>query len=118
MRCWFRNRNIRQNRCPSCRKHVEGDAALVYGDLICPHCGTLLWFFGVLDEHLFFEYNEAARLREKVEGFLPARFELNEETITSVVKFATELEADSLDLVEIIMELEEEFGDLLDGERE
>ena len=47
---------------------------------------------------------------EKVRDALASQFELDPETITLETNLIDDLGADSLDVVELIMELEDEFG--------
>ena len=47
---------------------------------------------------------------EKVKGALAQQFELDPDTITMDTNLIDDLGADSLDVVELIMSLEDEFG--------
>ena len=47
---------------------------------------------------------------EKLQKMLAEQFNLDEETITMDTAFVDDLSADSLDLVELSMAVEEEFG--------
>ena len=47
---------------------------------------------------------------EKVKGALAQQFELDPDTITMDTNLIEDLGADSLDVVELIMSLEDEFG--------
>ena len=47
---------------------------------------------------------------EKVRNALASQFELDPETVTLDTNLIDDLGADSLDVVELIMELEDEFG--------
>ncbi len=47
---------------------------------------------------------------EKVRDALAAQFELDPESVTPETNLIDDLGADSLDVVELIMELEDEFG--------
>ncbi len=49
-------------------------------------------------------------LFEKVQSALASQFELDPETITMDTNIMDDLGADSLDVVELIMSLEDEFG--------
>ena len=49
-------------------------------------------------------------LFEKVQQALAQQFELDPETITAETNLIDDLGADSLDVVELIMSLEDEFG--------
>ncbi|MEZ4500359.1 MAG: acyl carrier protein [Thermomicrobiales bacterium] len=47
---------------------------------------------------------------EKVQGIVAERLGIDEDKITLESEFVSDLNADSLDLVEVIMALEQEFG--------
>ena len=47
---------------------------------------------------------------ERVKEFLSEQLGVDEDNITEEASFQEDLEADSLDLVELIMELEDQFG--------
>ena len=47
---------------------------------------------------------------EKIRDVLTKQFELDPETITRETNLIDDIGADSLDIVELIMELEDEFG--------
>ena len=47
---------------------------------------------------------------ERVRGILVERLGVDEEQVTDDASFQGDLDADSLDLVELIMELEDQFG--------
>ncbi|MCJ7702999.1 MAG: acyl carrier protein [Anaerolineales bacterium] len=47
---------------------------------------------------------------EKIKVIITELLDVEEEKITMAARFREELEADSLDLVELIMEFEERFG--------
>ncbi|MGK7953691.1 MAG: acyl carrier protein [Crocosphaera sp.] len=46
---------------------------------------------------------------EKVKGIVVEQLEVAEDTVTAEASFANDLSADSLDTVELVMALEEEF---------
>ena len=72
------------NRCPICDNEVFIEPSLPAGDAPCPNCGHLLWWF-------------------------QERYSDNREAITASTSFTDDLQADSLDVVELVMELEDEF---------
>ncbi|MFN8448359.1 MAG: acyl carrier protein [Anaerolineae bacterium] len=51
-----------------------------------------------------------ASTEERVRGIVVELLGVDQERITSASRFREDLEADSLDLVELIMKFEEEFG--------
>ena len=52
----------------------------------------------------------AAEIKDKVYDIIVSKMGVNKDQITPESKFADDLGADSLDTVELIMELENEFG--------
>ncbi|MGQ9628182.1 MAG: acyl carrier protein [Anaerolineae bacterium] len=53
---------------------------------------------------------------EKVKGIIVDQLGVDEEKVTPEARFREDLEADSLDLVELIMAFEEEFGEEISDE--
>ncbi|KRO00986.1 acyl carrier protein [Companilactobacillus kimchiensis] len=47
---------------------------------------------------------------DKIVALIADKFEVEPSTITKETSFAKDLDADSIDLVEFVLELEEEFG--------
>jgi acyl carrier protein len=76
------------HRCPVCGKTSAVEPSHPGGDSCCPACGHLLWWF-----------------RDR----LSRNARIDPETITLSSSFAQDIGAESLDLVELVMELEEEF---------
>jgi acyl carrier protein len=84
----------RDSRCPLCGAETAIEYSLA-GDATCPNCGSLLWG----EEAVF------ARIKK----FLAEMLNVDPEKITEDMSFVNDLGYDSLDTVEIVMELEEEF---------
>jgi acyl carrier protein len=76
----------------------------------CPICGTLLWFFHTSAGMRFYESKAVAPIRDKVVQIICDNLGVNIEQVTSKTSFLEDVEADSLDVVELVMELEETFG--------
>lgn len=53
---------------------------------------------------------------EKIKKILSEQFSINEDDITNETSFAEDLGADSLDLVELVMALEQEFDVEIDDD--
>jgi hypothetical protein len=88
------------NRCPVCGNELRIIPARLFGDTFCPTCGTLLWYIGDETEQRFFD-PESDRLIERV----AAKLGRNPEQLRG--RRLHELGMDSLDVVELAMELEE-----------
>src|SRR5262245_16195391 len=76
------------HHCPVCGKTSTVEPSYPGGDSCCPNCGQLLWWF-----------------RDR----LCRNSKILPEKITLFSTFANDISADSLDIVELIMDLEEEF---------
>ena len=77
------------HRCAVCGKACVLEPSLPGGDSCCPWCGHLLWWF---------------------RDHLPRRAGISPELVTLASSFATDLQMDSLDIVELMLELEAETG--------
>ena len=82
------------SRCPLCGAETSVEFSDPGDDAPCPSCGCLLWL--------------SASLLERLQDRLAKSFGISPTEVVADMKL-TELGADSLDVVEVIMELEEEF---------
>jgi acyl carrier protein len=82
------------SRCPLCGAEAAIEYSLA-GDAACPQCGSLLWG------------EEAVYARMK--RIIAEQLGVDPNKITGETSFVNDLGADSLDTVELVMELEEEF---------
>ncbi|MDR0646832.1 MAG: acyl carrier protein [Puniceicoccales bacterium] len=55
-------------------------------------------------------------IEQRVKRVIANTFSVKEEQVTPEASFTNDLSADSLDQVQLIMDLEEEFKDLIEGE--
>jgi acyl carrier protein len=97
------------NSCPVCGNTVRIEPS-IFGEAPCPCCGHLLWFFVLRGEPVFFLSEESMELREQVLARICENLGVNRDALLSDPSLRSELGIDSLDLVELVMELEEEFG--------
>ena len=95
------------NRCPVCRNRVQLFPSQPFGDAPCPNCGHLLWFINSKSsgEILFPAAEEV--IRKRFEELLDERFGDRRSEIFSRSRFIEDLGLDSLDVVELVMQLEE-----------
>lgn len=97
------------NDCPVCHGRVCITPSQPAGDAPCPQCGTLLWFLNTSGGMRFHESCEVGPIRERVLEMLCDNLGVNRESVTDLTAFRDDWGADSLDLVELVMEVEEEF---------
>ncbi|MBP87977.1 MAG: acyl carrier protein [Planctomycetaceae bacterium] len=82
------------SHCPICGAEVRAEFAEPTGDAVCPKCGCLIW--------------RSAQLAHALRRVLSEQLGVEQDQITNDTALAN-LRADSLDTVELVMELEEEF---------
>jgi acyl carrier protein len=80
-----------------------------FGDAPCPRCGCLLWFIAADSDIRFYPFEQSATIRERVLRIVADHLGVDEGAIRRNPGIVNELGGDSLDMVELIMELEEEF---------
>ena len=97
------------NRCPLCGAAICVEPTQPPGDAPCPNCGTLLWFTKTPDGLLFFNDETVRPILEKLVQIICDNLGVNKETVRLAQSFTEDLGTDSLDMVEMMMELEEEF---------
>ena len=90
------------NRCPICGKNVCIEPSDPARDAPCPYCGHLLWWC---------DYS----LRS-LRDHLCEKFGVSRDRIAADTSFIDDLGMDSLDMVEFVMEIEEEFDIKVSGE--
>lgn len=95
------------NHCAICNKAICIEPSLPFGDAPCPNCGSLLWF--VIDgrDLRFFRHEESSVLRERVIRAMAQVLQVDENIVREDPAIWKKMGADSLDLVELVMELEE-----------
>jgi acyl carrier protein len=99
----------RSGHCPVCRSEDVIEPSLFFGDATCPNCGSLLWFLSSSTGVRVFDHYEAASMRERVIKSIAEQLGISTDKVTGDLRFISNLGVDSLDTVELIMELEEEF---------
>jgi acyl carrier protein len=95
--------------CPACGAAVPLKPPKQYGETPCPQCGKGLWFAKQRDGVWFHEAERAARIRERVRAIVAGNLGIEPAAVTDFVSFMQDFGADTLDIVELVMELEEEF---------
>lgn len=98
------------NHCPVCDAFVCIEPSQPPGDAPCPHCGSLLWFLPTSTGIRLYESEVVAPLRERIIDAIRGNLGVSKEEIFHALSFNEDFGRDSLDVVELVMELEEEFG--------
>jgi acyl carrier protein len=99
----------RPNHCPVCGSDVCLEPSLLTGDAPCPACGHLLWFVNLPKQSLVFEHRSSSKIRDRVVEIIARELGVSPDEVKSVQFVNNDSPSDSLDLVELAMELEEEF---------
>lgn len=97
------------NRCPVCGNHVWIEPSKMFGDAPCPHCGSLIWFLSLPTKTYLFSPEEADEIRERLFGRIADKLGVDKEDLMSSKSFLSDISADSLDIVEMLMDMEEEL---------
>lgn len=84
----------------------------IFGDATCPHCGSLLWFLNLQTQSQVFERSRSHDVRNRAIAILAKQLGVDPGQIAENEAFLSGLGADSLDTVELVMELEEELDDI------
>lgn len=95
-------------KCPVCGQEVRLEVSEPFGDAPCPHCGTLLRFVTLANEVRVFD---DAALRRRLRKMLVDQFGVAEEKVGDEFEALRHLDMDSLDIIELIMLVEEDFDD-------
>jgi acyl carrier protein len=97
------------NLCPVCRTLIRVEPSTPSGDAPCPSCGVLLWFLHTSKGVRLYEVNRIAEVRERVMNILARMSPAGREGLGRPAASLEDFGADSLDIMELVMELEEEF---------
>jgi acyl carrier protein len=98
------------NRCPLCGAAICVEPVQPPGDAPCPNCGTLLWFTKMPDGLLFYDNQTIAPILARIVTRICENLGINKtDDNIDVSAFFKDLGADSVDIMELIMEFEEEF---------
>jgi acyl carrier protein len=96
--------------CPFCSAALPIESSERYGETACPQCGKRLWFCqqpeGLGCVH---GAEQVAALRARVVPLIVKNLNADPEKVTDGSSFMEDFGADSLDVVELVMGLEEEF---------
>ena len=101
-------------RCPMCESEIVIEPSVFLGDGCCPNCGQLIWFIHAMDVTRTFSLHGHKELRERVLNSVAEQLGVPREKFVNNPTFLDEIGADSLDAVELVAELEEEFNDFGD----
>jgi len=97
------------NHCPICHTQIVIEPSQPPGDAPCPKCGTLLWFIRTSECVRVYETEAVAPLRDKIIDVICENLGLSKDQVLRSPSFIADVGADSLDIVDLVMELEEEF---------
>ncbi|NND97110.1 MAG: hypothetical protein HKN47_07270 [Pirellulaceae bacterium] len=101
---------VHQDRCPLCEAEVHVEPTALFGDMNCPSCDQKLWYLNAADSARFFEHQTSGELQDRAISFIAERLEVDKTQLAANPKMINELETDSLEALEMIMDLEEELG--------
>jgi len=125
------NRDPDRFACPACGSFPVPELFEPVGVALCPHCGALsrrteagLRLFGkaadvvvtTASDSLRSGRTRAEQSKRRVREVIAQRLGVPSSAVTAETDLVRDLGADSLDIVHIIVELEEEFGELRSGE--
>ena len=102
--------NVPANRCPSCNAEIKAESTAFFGDMQCPSCSKKLWFLVAADSARFFEYDTSAELQDRAISFIAERMEVDKDELAANPGLLNDQETDSLEALELLMDLEEELG--------
>jgi acyl carrier protein len=96
-------------RCPACGAALPLELPKRYGEAPCPQCGKRLWFSKQRDGVWFHDADRAGAIRERVRALVAWNLGIEPAAVKDSTSFMKDIGADTLDIVELVMELEEEF---------
>lgn len=95
--------------CPLCGADVVVEPNLLIGDATCPRCGQLLWFIQSAAATQVFDAEQTSAVRERALEFIANQLGVDPEQVANHPALVKDLGADSLDTMELVMELEREL---------
>ena len=98
------------NRCPLCQSEVRVEPSVLFGDTQCPGCDKKLWYLAAANDARFFDFEASAQLQQRTYEFVSERFEVDADELRANPKILDERDVDSLEALEMLMDLEEELG--------
>jgi acyl carrier protein len=78
--------------------------------MLWPDCPAQLWDFSARENTNYTNFMAEKSIEEKVKDIIVEQLGVNPEQVTPQASFIEDLGADSLDIVELVMAFEEEFG--------
>ena len=98
------------NACPDCATKILLEPTALFGDMDCPQCHQKLWFLTAAGSARFYVYDSSAELRQRAIEFIARRLEVDHAELAANPGMVNELETDSLEALELVMDMEEELG--------
>lgn len=89
--------------------NVIVEPSVFIGDATCPCCGQLLWFIQTADTAQLFDARQSQERQDRVIKIITKQLGVDRDKIANNPALFDAIGADSLDVVELVMELEAEF---------
>lgn len=83
---------------------------MLFGQIACPQCSVKLWYIAAADSARFFEYETSKDLQNRAISFVAERMDLDVDELSANPALLNEQDTDSLETLELLMDLEEELG--------
>ncbi len=97
------------SHCSNCNADLRTGDLPLYGRVPCPNCGLYLFYLNTPAGFRSFENQESERLQERIIDLVSEQLGIDRDKLANDAAIINELGADSLDVVELVMELEDEF---------
>ena len=98
------------NCCPSCKTDIRVEPSILFGEMACPKCSKRLWYLVAADSARLFDFESSTDLQKRAITFIAQRMEVDADELSADPSILNNLETDSLEALELLMDLEEEIG--------
>src|SRR5262249_18332308 len=93
-----------------CGADVTLDTGQKHGEAPCPKCGKPVWYSKDTTGSRLYDAATVTAIKDKIAQILKDNLGANPESVTYSTSFVEDIGADSLDIVQLVMALEESFG--------